>query len=187
MAASSADKGFLYKEIPDIGTMYMYYDEDYEELTLRIIVDEENLTDLIIVDGGLTQINATKEVINKLNLADRIKICGLKKDKNHRTNALIDGDSLDVIPIEKNSDLFNFLTYMQDEVHRFTITYHRQIRSKGLINSFLDDIVGIGDKRKKILLKKFGSVSKMKEASIDDLSEILPQDIAKSLYEKLHK
>lgn len=176
-----------YKSTENINDDYHVMQEVIYRRYYHALVDEENLTDLIIVDGGLTQINATKEVINKLNLADKIKICGLKKDKNHRTNALIDGDSLDVIPIEKNSDLFNFLTYMQDEVHRFTITYHRQIRSKGLINSFLDDIVGIGDKRKKILLKKFGSVSKMKEASIDDLYEILPQDIAKSLYEKLHK
>ena len=75
---------------------------------------------------------------------------------------------------------------MQDEVHRFTITYHRQIRSKGLINSFLDDVPGIGEKRKKLLLKKFGSVSKMKDASIEELSDILPEEISKALFEKLH-
>ena len=75
---------------------------------------------------------------------------------------------------------------MQDEVHRFTITYHKQIRSKGLISSYLDDIEGIGEKRKKELLKKFGSVVKMKSATISDLEEILPSEVANNLYNKLH-
>ena len=176
-----------YKSSENINDDYHVMQEVIYRRYYHALVDNENLADLILVDGGLTQINATKEILSSLNLEDRIKVCGLKKDKNHRTNALIDGDSLLEIPIEKNSDLFNYLTFMQDEVHRFTISYHRQIRSKGLINSFLDDVPGIGDKRKKQLLKRFGSVTKMKEASIDELKEILPEEIATNLYNKLNK
>lgn len=176
-----------YKSTENINDDYHVMQEVIYRRYYHALVDKENLTDLILVDGGLIQINATKEVLSKLNLDDKIKVCGLKKDKNHRTNALIDGDTLDEIPIEKNSDLFNYLTFMQDEVHRFTITYHRQIRSKGLINSILDDIPGIGPKRKKLLLKKYGSVVKMKEATIDELSNILPEDVAIDLHYKLNK
>ncbi len=175
-----------YKSTENVNDDYHVMQEVIYRRYYHALVDGENLADLILVDGGLSQINAAKEILNNLNLNDKIKVCGLKKDKYHKTNALIDGDTLDEILIEKNSDLFNFLTYMQDEVHRFTITYHRQIRSKGLINSFLDDIPGIGEKRKKLLLKKFGSVSKMKDASIEELSDILPEEISKALFEKLH-
>ena len=176
-----------YKSTENINDDYHVMQEVIYRRYYHALVDRENLADLILVDGGHLQINATKEILSSLNLDNKIKVCGLKKDKNHRTSALIDGDSLEEIPIEKNSDLFNYLTFMQDEVHRFTISYHRQIRSKGLINSFLDDVSGIGDKRRRQLLKKFGSVTKMREASIDELSEILPKDIAKTLYEKLKK
>ena len=141
---------------------------------------------MILVDGGLTQINATKEVLEKLNLISKIKLCGLKKDNHHRTCALIDGDTLEEISIEKNSDLFNYLTFMQDEVHRFTITYHKQIRSKGLISSYLDDIPGIGEKRRKLLLKKYGSVLKMKEAKLEDFEQLLPKEAALNLFQRLN-
>lgn len=174
-----------YKSTKDINDDYHVMQEVIYRRYYHALVDGENLADLILVDGGLTQINATKEVLSSLNLNDKIKLCGLKKDKHHKTSVLINADTLEEIPIEKNSDLFNFLTFMQDEVHRFTITYHKQIRSKGLISSYLDDIPGIGDKRKKELLKKFGSVLKMKNASVTDLEEILPKDIAINLYNKL--
>ena len=176
-----------YKSTENINDDYHVMKEVIYRRYYHALVDKENLADLILVDGGLVQINATKEVLSSLNLDDRIKVCGLKKDKNHKTAALIDGDTLEEIPIEKNSDLFNFLTFMQDEVHRFTITYHRQIRSKGLINSLLDDVPGIGDRRKKLLLKKYGSVSKMKDASLDELCELMPLNIASALFEKIHK
>ena len=176
-----------YKTTKDINDDYHVMQEVIYRRYYHALVDKENLTDLILVDGGLTQINATKEVLASLALDNKIKLCGLKKDNHHKTSALIDGDTLEEIPIEKNSDLFNFLTFMQDEVHRFTITYHRQIRSKGLISSYLDDIEGIGEKRKKLLLKKFGSVSKMKSATIEELEEILPKDIAINLHSELNK
>lgn len=176
-----------YKCTENINDDYHVMQEVIYRRYYHALVDQENLTDLILVDGGLIQINATKDVLSSLNLDKKIKLCGLKKNKNHKTSALVDGDTLEEINIEKNSDLFNFLTFMQDEVHRFTITYHKQIRSKGLIKSYLDDIPGIGDKRRKELIKKFGSVVKMKDASIEELKEILPDQVASDLYEKLHK
>ncbi|MBO4601257.1 MAG: excinuclease ABC subunit UvrC [Bacilli bacterium] len=176
-----------YKCTENINDDYHVMQEVIYRRYYHALVDQENLTDLILVDGGLIQINATKDVLSSLNLDKKIKVCGLKKNKNHKTSALVDGDTLEEINIEKNSDLFNFLTFMQDEVHRFTITYHKQIRSKGLIKSYLDDIPGIGDKRRKELIKKFGSVVKMKDASIEELKEILPDQVASDLYEKLHK
>ncbi len=171
-----------YKSTKDVNDDYHVMKEVIYRRYYHALVDGENLTDLILVDGGLTQINATKEVLSSLALDDKIKLCGLKKDNHHRTSALIDGDTLEEIPIEKNSDLFNFLTYMQDEVHRFTITYHRQIRSKGLISSYLDEVEGIGPKRKKELLSKFGSVVKLKEASKEELEAVLPKEVANNLY-----
>ena len=176
-----------YKSTKDINNDFKVMQEVIYRRYYHALVDNENLPDLILVDGGLIQINATREILKQFNLDDKIKLCGLKKDSHHKTSALIDADTLEEIPIEKNSDLFNFLTFMQDEVHRFTITYHKQIRSKGLISSYLDDIDGIGEKRKKELLKRFGSVIKMKQASLDELKEILPGDIAKNLFNKLKK
>lgn len=145
----------------------------------RALVEKSELPNLIIVDGGIGQIHACKEILNELNLS--IKVCGLKKNDKHRTNDFVDGDTLEVVPIEKQSNVFHYLTKMQDEVHRYTICYHRTIRSKGTIASVLDSIPGIGEKRKKELIKKFGSVKKMEEASLEELSEVLPSDVALSL------
>jgi len=149
----------------------------------RALVDKTEFPDLIIVDGGINQINACKSVLEDLML--KIKVCGLKKNNKHRTNELIDGDSYNIIELDKTSNVFHYLTKMQDEVHRYTINYHRTIRSKGNIQSVLDNIEGIGDKRKKALIKRFGSVSKMKDATIQELKEILPDTIAVNLKEFL--
>ena len=140
---------------------------------------EKDLPDLILVDGGINQIRAAKDVLNSLNLG--IKVCGLVKNDKHRTNDLLDGDTLKIYDIDRTSNLFHYLTRMQDEVHRYTINYHRQIRSKGSISSILDNIPGIGNKRSKDLIKRFGSVKRMKEASLGELCEIIPEDIAKLL------
>ena len=113
-----------------------------------------------------------------LNL--KVKVVGLKKNDKHRTNDLVDSD-LTLIPLDRMSNVFHYLTRMQDEVHRFTITYHRQLRSKGSISSILDDIEGIGTSRKKALIKKFGSVVKMHSASIEELEEVVPKDVALNL------
>ena len=147
----------------------------------RALVEKSELPDLILVDGGLGQIHAVKEIIDSLNLQDRIKVCGLVKNDKHSTNALMDGDTEEIYEIDKTSDLFHYLTFIQDEVHRFAISYHREIRNKGSISSVLDNIDGIGAVRKKELIKRFGSVKKMSEASIDELKEILPENISINL------
>jgi excinuclease ABC subunit C len=149
----------------------------------KMLLDKTERPNLIIVDGGINQINACKEIINDLGLD--IKICGLRKNDKHATNDLIDGDTLQEIKLDKTSNVFHYLTRMQDEVHRFTINYHRTIRSKGSISSILDNIDGIGAKRKKELIKKYGSVAKIKEASLEDLKTLLPEKVAFNLQEYL--
>ncbi len=153
----------------------------------RALVEKSELPDLILVDGGLGQIHAVKEVIDSLNLQDKIKVCGLVKNDKHMTNALMDGDTEKVYEIDRTSDLFHYLTFIQEEVHRFAISYHREIRSKGSISSVLDNIDGIGAVRKKELIKKFGSVKKMSEASIEELNEILPENVSINLKKYLNE
>ena len=147
----------------------------------RALIEKLELPELILVDGGKSQISAVKDTLNELNLSDKIKVCGLVKNDHHRTNELLDGDTLETYEIDKTSNLFHYLTRIQDEVHRYTINYHRTLRSKGSIASVLDNIEGIGAVRKKELIKKFGSVKKMSEASIEELTEIVPENIAISL------
>ena len=149
----------------------------------RALVDKTELPDLIIVDGGINQMNACLEILNELNL--NIRVCGLRKNDKHRTNDLIDSYGYRVIPLDKTSSVFHYLTRMQDEVHRYTIRYHRTIRNKGAIGSVLDNIEGIGAKRKKELIKEFGSLAKIKSASIPELSKIIPENIAVRLQEYL--
>ncbi|MCI9281409.1 MAG: excinuclease ABC subunit C [Bacilli bacterium] len=149
----------------------------------RALIDKTELPDLIVVDGGINQINACLNMLNELNL--KIKVCGLRKNDKHRTNDLIDSDGYKVIELERTSPVFHYLTRMQDEVHRYTISYHRQIRSKGAISSVLDNIEGIGTKRKKELIKTFGSVSKIRNASLEEITKILPETIAINLKEYL--
>ena len=151
----------------------------------RALVDKLELPDLIIVDGGINQIHACLEILNSLNLD--IRVCGLRKNDKHRTNDLIDSLGYRMIPLDKTSSVFHYLTRMQDEVHRYTISYHRTIRSKGAIGSILDNIEGIGTKRKKELIKTFGSVSKLKNASLEELTKILPENIAIRLQEYLRE
>ena len=149
----------------------------------RVLSDNLVKPNLIIVDGGVGQINVARDVINSLNLD--IPVVGLKKDNHHATSKLLAFDPIIEIDIDKRSNLFYLLERMQDEVHNFTISYHRQIRSKGSLSSVLDNIEGIGDKRKTELLKKYRSINKMKEASIDDLDKILPRNVSIKLKEFL--
>ncbi len=145
----------------------------------RALVEKEEMPDLIIVDGGINQINACLDTLNSLNL--NIKVCGLKKNDKHRTNELIDGDTYSVINIDKDSNVFHYLTRIQDEVHRFTINYHKTLRSKGSISSILDSVEGIGSVRKKELIKKYGNINNIKDASVEELSKIIPETVAKEL------
>lgn len=148
----------------------------------RLMMEEKSFPDLLVIDGGINQVKAVKEVLDSLNL--NINIIGLKKDDKHNTNSIIDSNLNEII-IDSHSDLFLYLANIQEEVHRFAISYHRELRSKGAISSILDNVKGIGDKRKKMLLKRFSSVKKIKEASIEELNEILPPDISKELYDYL--
>lgn len=156
----------------DYGTMKEVIYRRY----FRVLKDGLEKPDLIIVDGGLGQINVAREVISSLDM--NIPVAGLKKDDKHSTNVLLGLDPIEEIEIDKKSDLFLLLTKMQNEVHNFTINYHKDIRSKGALSSILDNIDGIGEVRKNKLLKKYKTISKMKEASIEELEEILPKDIA---------
>lgn len=149
----------------------------------RVLVDNLTMPDLILVDGGENQIRAAKEILDALKL--NIKVCGLKKDNHHKTSELVDGDTLEVIDLSRYSDVFHYLTRIQDEVHRFTITYHKTLRDKGTIASLLDNIDGIGKVRKKELIKKYGSIKKMSEASIEELSKIIPENVAINLHKYL--
>ena len=149
----------------------------------RVLKDKLVMPDLIIVDGGNNQINACKEILESLNL--NIKIIGVKKDNHHSPESIVDGDTYEIIKIDKSSNVFRLLSRIDEEVHRFTINYHKEIRSKGSISSVLDNINGLGDKRKKALIKKYGSVTKMKEATTYELSEIIPLKVAEELHEYL--
>ncbi len=151
----------------------------------RGIVDKEEMPDLIILDGGLNQINACKEVLNTLNL--NIKVVGLKKDNHHRTNALLDSDTLETYDLTGHDDVFNYLTRIQDEVHRFVITYHKAIRSKGMLKSMLSNVEGLGTQRINNLLKKFGSIEKIKNADIEELKKVIPENIAIELKKYLNE
>ncbi|KIL15710.1 excinuclease ABC subunit UvrC [Bacillus sp. MAG717A] len=153
----------------------------------RVLKDELPLPDLILIDGGKGQINAAIDVLeNELNLS--VPVAGLVKDEKHRTSNLMMGDTLEIVALERNSQAFYLLQRIQDEVHRFAISFHRQLRGKNAFQSILDDVPGIGEKRKKQLLKHFGSVKKMKEASIQDFQEAgIPKQTAELLMEALKK
>ena len=147
----------------------------------RVLYDNLVKPDLIIVDGGIIQINATKEVLDSLYLD--IPVVGLKKNDKHITTSLIkDNKEYD---IDKTSDVFHLLTRIQDEVHRFTINYHKDIRSKGTLSSVLDNVPGIGSARKKNLLKKYKTITKLRSLSKEELYKDLPVAVANNLFEFL--
>ncbi len=150
----------------------------------KVLMENLVCPDIIVMDGGINQVRVAKEIVDSLGL--KIRVIGLVKNDKHKTNSIIDenGKILDVNPA---SNLFLFFSKIQEEVHRFAITYHRNIKSKGSLTSILDMVPGIGEVRRKELLKKFGSLKKMKEASIEDFSEVVPNDVAKELFDYLKK
>ena len=152
----------------------------------RAIEEQSPLPDLIITDGGKGQMEVVREVIeDELNL--QIPIAGLAKDNKHRTSELLYGFPPMTIGVKQSTPLFHLLENIQDEVHRFAITFHRDKRSKSQTASVLDDIPGIGEKRKTALLKAFKSVSRIKKASLEELAEIIGPSAAKNLQEKLQE
>jgi excinuclease ABC subunit C len=168
--------------------------DDYESMRevvrrryTRALKEGLPLPDLIIIDGGKGHLAAARDVLeNELGLD--IPLAGLAKDDKHRTSELIMGDPPQVVPLERNSQEFYLLQRIQDEVHRFAITFHRQARGKTMFRSVLDDIPGVGEKRKKALLKHFGSIKNMKEATVEELQKAnIPRSVAEKIYEKLRE
>ena len=163
--------------------------DDYQamkEVTYRryqkLLVEEKPMPDLILVDGGKGQLSAAQEVLDSLGLS--ISIAGLKKNQKHTLEALVFDNQ--VIPLLKQSELYKFLLKMSEEVHRFAITFHRETRKKKSQASVLDDIKGLGVKRKKLLLSHFTSIDAMKNASVEALRELgIPEAVAKSINEEL--
>ncbi len=162
--------------------------EEVVKRRLKHSIDDENssgfgkLPDAIFVDGGITQIRAVRRAIDTYNT--KIKIFGMVKNDKHQTRALINENKNE---IEISMRLFNLITEFQNTVHNTAITYHRKLRDKEITKSELDNIKGIGEKKKNILLKKFGSVQKIKEASIDEISDTkgIDKELAKKIKNNL--
>ena len=151
-------------------------------------VQRDGLTppDLIVIDGGQGQVNIAKQVIQE-ELGLDIPIAGLQKNDKHQTHELLFGDPLEVVELSRNSQEFFLLQRIQDEVHRFAITFHRQLRSKNSFSSQLDGIEGLGPKRKQNLMKHFKSLTKIKEASVDEIVEVgIPRAVAESVHQHLN-
>ena len=164
-----------------------------EEVLTRRFTHESNgefdsfarLPDLILMDGGRGQVNIALKVLNNLGIS--IPVCGMVKDDHHRTRGLY-FDNVE-IPIDTSSEGFRLITRIQDEAHRFAIEYHRSLRSKEQVHSILDDIPGIGDTRRKALLRKFKSVENIRDASEEELAqtESMNTGSARQVYEFFHK
>lgn len=148
----------------------------------KVLTEQGSLPDLLLVDGGLAQINAAKSIKESLHLD--LRLAGLVKDDRHTTAGLM-LENGETVEIEKDSELFFLLTRMQDEVHRFAISYHRKTRNKAMVHSILDDIEGVGPKRKQLLMRHFKSVKKMKEASLEQLQEVVGPSVGLQIYEAL--
>ena len=144
----------------------------------KVLMENLQKPDLIVMDGGKLQISVAKEIIDSLGL--NIPIIGLVKDDNHKTSYIMN-DKYEILDVKKDSNLFLFFTRIQEEVHRYAITYHRNIKAKGMLSSVLDVVPGIGEVRKKELLKKFGSLKRLKEATEEELAEVVSKDVAKNL------
>lgn len=153
----------------------------------RVMRDGLTPPDLIVIDGGQGQVNIAKQVIQD-ELGLDIPIAGLQKNDKHQTHELLFGDPLQVIELSRTSQEFFLLQRIQDEVHRFAITFHRQLRSKNSFSSQLDGIEGLGPKRKQLLMKHFKSLTKIKEATVDEIVTVgIPRAVAEAVQEKLHQ
>ena len=153
----------------------------------RVMRDGLTPPDLIVIDGGQGQVNIAKQVIQE-ELGLDIPIAGLQKNDKHQTHELLFGDPLQVIELSRTSQEFFLLQRIQDEVHRFAITFHRQLRSKNSFSSQLDGIEGLGPKRKQLLMKHFKSLTKIKEATVDEIVTVgIPRAVAEAVQAKLQQ
>jgi len=150
---NSTDEGDDYQAMREV--IYRRY--------FKVLNEGLPTADLIVIDGGIGQVNVVKEVLQTLNMT--IPVIGLIKDEKHRTAALLDGRDLKVHKLEKSANIFQLLTRIQDEVHRFVLSFHHQARQKRQLTSILDEIPGVGEKRKRLLIQNFGSLEKMLEAT----------------------
>lgn len=167
----------------DYGTMREVIRRRYE----RVLKEGLPMPDLVVVDGGRGQISAALDVLeNELGL--NLTVCGLVKDEKHRTAQLMTGEPPAIVPLPRDSQEFYLLQRIQDEVHRFAITFHREIRAKSMVTSKLDAIPGIGEKRRKALLKHFGSLKRIREASIEDFRPLsIGEKLAAQILEALRE
>ena len=153
----------------------------------RVMRDGLTPPDLIIIDGGQGQVNVARDVIEN-KLGRDIPIAGLQKNDKHQTHELLFGDPLEVIPLPRNSEEFFLLQRIQDEVHRFAITFHRQLRGKNTFSSKLDGIAGLGPKRKQLLMKHFKNLPNIQKASLDDIINCgIPKNVAENIQESLRE
>lgn len=168
--------------------------DDYESMRevvrrrySRVLKERLPLPDLIIIDGGKGHVEAVRDILeNELGLD--IPLSGLIKDEKHRTSQLMIGNPLELVPLDSRSQEFYLLQRIQDEVHRFAITFHRQLRGKNAVHSQLDDIPGVGEKRRKQLLRHFGSLKKIKEATAEEIMEAgMPKGVAEGIVRKLQE
>lgn len=146
----------------------------------------DTLPNLYIVDGGILQINAALKALTELNINDLVTLIGLKKNNNHRTESivLIDGSE---IKLDKHSDLFAFLSNMQDEVHRYAITYFRNKRSKSQFVSILDKVEGIGEKYRNKIIEFFPNIIEIDKIPLDNLIQIIPEKVAIKLKKEIRR
>ncbi|WP_147803452.1 excinuclease ABC subunit UvrC [Alkalicoccus halolimnae] len=162
--------------------------DDYESMRevvrrryTRLLKEQLPLPDLIVIDGGSGQISSAQEVIEH-ELGLTIPVCGLAKDDRHKTSQLMMGDPPRPVNLKKTSEEFYLLQRVQDEVHRFAISFHRNVRKQTMFTSVLDEVEGIGEKRKRMLLKEFGSLKRLKEASAEEIERVgIPQPVARAL------
>ena len=149
----------------------------------RLKEENKKFPDLILVDGGLIQIEAAKDSLDKLDL--NINLFGLYKNDKHQTSGLMDVEG-NTYPIE-NKNLFFLLTRMQDEIHRFAISFHREKRNKKMTSSILDDVKGLGSRRIQMIKKAYPDIVELRNASIEELAQIIPLEVATALYNKIHQ
>lgn len=162
--------------------------DDYESMRevvrrrySRVLKERLPLPDFILIDGGKGHVEAVRDIVEH-ELGLNVPLGGLVKDEKHRTSQLLFGHPLEIVPLDRRSQAFYLLQRIQEEVHRFAITFHRQLRGKQAIQSQLDDIPGVGEKRRKQLLKHFGSLKKIKEATIDEIVEAgMPKYVAEAI------
>ena len=179
------DYGSMYEVLTRRFTHGMQEQEEIKESEKEEETGSFNrFPDIIMMDGGKGQVNVCIQVLGELGL--NIPVCGMVKDDNHRTRGLYYNN--EEIPIDRHSEGFKFITRIQDEAHRFAIEYHRSLRSKAQVHSVLDDIEGIGETRRKALMRRYQSLDKIREASIEDLAltESMNERAAKQVYEFFH-